>query len=141
VETQKVAVVNDPGYFRKYLRSDTASILFSFEAGVDSGNYLQKGYDGILYLPKDGEGTEYQLLSKKQLGIASKKYLERQLSKARENRMLENQGIDKAMLDSISEASDRSVMVSNKVTGTEGKSKQANAGLAYGIGFGSGLPK
>jgi ABC-2 type transport system permease protein len=43
------------------------------------------------------------------------------------------------MLDSISEASDRSVMVSNKVTGTEGKSKQANAGLAYGIGFGSGL--
>jgi|688.fasta_scaffold307253_2 ABC-2 type transport system permease protein len=139
VETQKVAVVNDPGYFRKYLRSDTASILFSFEAGVDSGNYLQKGYDGILYLPKDGEGTEYQLLSKKQLGIASKKYLERQLSKARENRMLENQGIDKAMLDSISEASDRSVMVSNKVTGTEGKSKQANAGLAYGIGFGSGL--
>jgi ABC-2 type transport system permease protein len=42
-------------------------------------------------------------------------------------------------LDSISNASDDAVMLKNRVTDAKGNSKQANAGLAYGIGFGSGI--
>ncbi len=61
------------------------------------------------------------------------------MNKAIENHLLEQKGIDKSTLDSISAVSDNAVMLNNKVTDGEGESKQANAGLAYGIGFGSGI--
>ena len=61
------------------------------------------------------------------------------MNKAIENHLLEQKGIDKSTLDSISAVSDNAVMLNNKVTDGQGVSKQANAGLAYGIGFGSGI--
>jgi ABC-2 type transport system permease protein len=139
IEKQKVAVVNDPGFFIKHLRSDSATIIFEFVSGVDSNNFTAKGYDGILYLPAEEGKTNYELRSKKQFGLGSKGYIEKQLNKAIENHLLELKGIDKSTLDSISSVSDNAVMLNNKVSDGEGKSKQSNAGLAYGIGFGSGI--
>ena len=138
-EKQKVAVVNDPGYFKKHLKSDSNTIVFEFASGIDSNNYVAKGYDGILYLPQEEGRTNYELRSKKQFGLSSKGHIEKQLNKAIENHLLEQKGIDKSTLDSITAVSDNAVMLNNKVTDGEGVSKQANAGLAYGIGFGSGI--
>lgn len=139
VDMQRIAVINDPGYFEKYLRSDSSNVVFEFAPGVDSSNYIQKGYDGILYLPEGSDARDYQLLSKKQLGLNPKEYIERQLNKAIENHLLEENGIDKSMLDSISRASYSHARLSNKISGEKGKTKESNAGLAYGIGFGSGI--
>lgn len=138
-EKQKVAVVNDPGYFSQNLKSDSSHVSFDFTPGVDSLNYMQKGYDGVLYLPTDPGKTNYELRSKKQFGLEAKGYIEKQLNKAIESHLLQERGIEKQTLDSISKASDKAVKLNNKVTDGEGKSKQANAGLAYGIGFGSGI--
>ena len=139
-ERTSVAVVNDPGYFKQYLNDDSAAMVgFTFPTGVDSNNYIAKGFDGILYLPQDPAGKNYELRSRKQLGLATQEYIERKLNKAIENHLLEEKGIQKALLDSIANASNRAVSVNNKVTDAGGKSKQANAGLAYGIGFGSGI--
>jgi ABC-2 type transport system permease protein len=138
-EKQKVAVVNDPGYFSQNLKSDSSHVSFDFTPGVDSLNYMQKGYDGVLYLPTDPGKTNYELRSKKQFGLEAKGYIEKQLNKAIENHLLQERGIEKQTLDSISKASDKAVKLNNKVSDGEGKSKQANAGLAYGIGFGSGI--
>src|SRR5678815_5288512 len=60
-EKQSVAVVNDPGYFKNSLKSDSNSVIFSFDPSADSLNYTSKGYNGILYLPANG--NDYQLLS------------------------------------------------------------------------------
>lgn len=139
VDMQKIAVVNDPGYFSKYLRSDSSKVAFDFTSGVDSSNYILKGYDGILYLPDGNNARDYELLSKKQLGLTPKEYIERQLNKAIENHLLEENGIDKSMLDSISRASNSHARLNNKISGEKGKTKESNAGLAYGIGFGSGI--
>lgn len=139
IEKQKIAVVNDPGYFKEHLRSDSSTIVFDFVKGVDSINYSAKGYDAILYLPVQEGMRNYELISKKQVGLGSKGSIEKQLNRAIESHMLEERGIDKSTLDSISAVSDKAVMLNNKVTDTDGKSKQANAGLAYGIGFGSGI--
>lgn len=139
VDMQKIAVVNDPGYFSKYLRSDSSKVAFDFTSGVDSSNYILKGYDGILYLPEGNNARDYELLSKKQLGLTPKEYIERQLNKAIENHLLEENGIDKTMLDSISRASNSHARLNNKISGEKGKTKESNAGLAYGIGFGSGI--
>jgi ABC-2 type transport system permease protein len=139
VDMQKIAVVNDPGYFSKYLRSDSSKVAFDFTSGVDSSNYILKGYDGILYLPEGNNARDYELLSKKQLGLTPKEYIEHQLNKAIENHLLEENGIDKSMLDSISRASNSHARLNNKISGEKGKTKESNAGLAYGIGFGSGI--
>lgn len=139
VDMQKIAVVNDPGYFSKYLRSDSSKVAFDFISGVDSSNNILKGYDGILYLPEGNNARDYELLSKKQLGLTPKEYIERQLNKAIENHLLEENGIDKTMLDSISRASNSHARLNNKISGEKGKTKESNAGLAYGIGFGSGI--
>jgi len=136
-EKQRIAVVNDPGYFKANLKSDSNSVIFSFDAGVDSLNYASKGYNGILYLP--GSGTEYKLISSKQVGLESKSYIRKQLNKTVESHLLQERGIQKTTLDSISEATDNAVELTNVVLEKDGKAKQANAGLAYGIGFGSGI--
>jgi len=138
-EKQKVAVVNDPGFFKQNLKSDSSLVIFDFAPGVDSTNYVDKGFDGILILPVEAGSIQYELRSKKQFGLESKGYIERQLNKAIENNLLQQRGIEKSTLDSITKASGNAVSLKNKVTDAEGKSKQANAGLAYGIGFGSGI--
>jgi ABC-2 type transport system permease protein len=137
-EKRKVAVVNDPGFFSSNMKSDSSSVIFDFNAAVDSNNYEAKGYDGILYLPPEGS-RQYELRSKKQFGLDSKGYIERQLNKAIESNLLQQRGIEKATLDSISKASDKAVDLNNIVKEQDGKSRQANAGLAYGVGFGSGI--
>lgn len=112
-EKQRIAVVNDPGYFKANLKSDSNSVIFSFDAGVDSLNYASKGYNGILYLP--GNGTEYKLISSKQVGLESKSYIRKQLNKTVESHLLQERGIQKTTLDSISEATDNAVELTNVV--------------------------
>ena len=139
VETRKVAVVNDPGFFAKYMRSDSGREEFDFKAGVDSTNYVEQGFDGILYLPQETGSRDYLLQSKKQFGLSANEYVERQINKAIENHLLEEQGIGQQMLDSIAAASKGHARLSNKVSDEEGRSENANAGLAHAIGFGSGI--
>jgi ABC-2 type transport system permease protein len=79
------------------------------------------------------------LHSSKQLGFETTRYVERQLNKALENKLLLEKGIDKSTLDSIADASEENVVLKNMVADEEGKSKESNAGIAYGVGFGSGL--
>jgi ABC-2 type transport system permease protein len=138
-ERQKVAVMNDPGYFKQNMKSDSTLVIFDFPAGVDSSNYEKKGFDAILYLPTDSTTRKHVLHSKKQIGLEPKGYIERQLNKAMENHLLLERGIEKAILDSISEASNDAIELNNIVREKDGKAKQTNVGLAYGIGFGSGI--
>jgi ABC-2 type transport system permease protein len=139
VETQKVAVAKDDGFFSKYMFSDTGRVVFDFAPDVDSNNYMKKGYDAVLYPPSDEEGKKYRLISRKQAGLGTKRYVERQLNKAIEGRMLEARGIDRAVIDSINRASEASAVLENRVSDQEGPAKQTNAAIAYGIGFGSGM--
>lgn len=135
----KLAVVNDPGFFAKNLKTDSSKVVLDFKAGVDSANYEAKGYDGILYLPADSLSAKYTIYSKKQIGIESNEYIRRQFNKAIEIHLLQQRGIEKAVLDSINRESEAAVELSNIVKEKDGKSKEANAGLAYGIGFASGI--
>lgn len=133
-----IAVMNDPGFFEKNFSADSTRMVVDFHAQADSLNYDKKGYEGILYLPADSTG-KFVLLSKKQLGIEHKEYLERRLNNAIEARMLVENGIEKSKLDSISKKAESAVDLLNIVQEKGGGSKKANAGLAYGIGFGSGI--
>lgn len=132
---EKIAIVNDPGFLQKNLKSDSSFIIFEFPADINSSNYLEKGYSGLLQVNSDTAKQKYVIESKKTMSMESMEFIERQMNKAIEDNMLMQLQIDKKTLDSISKVSKAEAQVENKlVTG-----EQANAGLAYGIGFGSGI--
>jgi len=139
-DSQRLAVVGDPGFYSRYLVSDSNRLVFSFEAGVDSLNFVDKGYDGILYLPDQQNGQNYQLRSSRQFGLATIELIERSLDKALQNRMLEERGIDQAFIDSLAAAGRSGLArLDTRVYEDGGNTKESNAGMAYGIGFGSGI--
>jgi ABC-2 type transport system permease protein len=138
-EQLSIAVINDPGYLKTNLKNDTGNVVFSFSEKTDTTNYKAKKYDAALYVAEVNGTLISDLHSEKQIGFEATRYIERQLNKAVENNLLLERGINKSTLDSIADASEENVMLTNMVDDGDGKSKEANTGIAYAIGFGSGL--
>ena len=62
----RIAVIDDNGYFKDYLKSDS-SIIFDFTASLDTLNYEAKGCTAVLIIPllHQGEKTIYRLKYKR----------------------------------------------------------------------------
>jgi ABC-2 type transport system permease protein len=138
-EEVNIAIAVDPGFLKENLKGEEGDVVFQFTQDVDSLNFTQKGFDGVLYPTVVDEKLVANLHSKKQLAFEKTNYIDRQLNKAVENNLLLQRGIQKSTLDSIASASKENVTVRNLVSDEKGKTKESNAGLAYGIGFGSGI--
>jgi ABC-2 type transport system permease protein len=131
----RIAVINDPGFLQKNLDSDSSFVIFEFPNDVNSSNYEEKGYAGLLRVNPDTAARRYVIESKKSLGIETMDYVERQVEKAIEYNMLQEKNIERKLLDSISNASKKAAKVTNELeTGRE-----ANNKLPYLIGFGCGI--
>ena len=135
----RIAIVNDPGFLEQHIKSEKGNVVFDFTKEADSINYKNKAFDGILYPLMQNGKLVAELYSSEQLGLESSNYIEHQLNKALENNLLLQKGIQKSTLDSVAEASEKNVELKNMVADEVGQSKEANTGLAYAIGFGSGL--
>src|SRR5262249_25717646 len=81
----------------------------------------------------------YTIYSRKQLAMESMDDIDNRMNKAYQDKLLEQQGINRSILDSVSSASNNAIHVENRMLDTNGKEKEANANAAWGIGFGSGL--
>ena len=138
-EETKIAVASDPGFLKDQLKSADGETIFTFTTDVDSLNYSSKGFDAVMYPKIEQDKLVANIHSKKQLGLEKSNYIDRELNKAVENNLLLERGIQKSTLDSIQHASKENVSIKNLVKDEEGKNKESNAGLAYGIGFGSGI--
>ena len=136
---KKIAVINDPGMFKSNLKGDSLRLAFDFISGIDSSNFFDKGYDAVLNLNNDSVTRKFTIHSKKQLGIDAQDMIENKLDRAFENNQLQQKGIRKETLDSISKKSIGAFSIENRLTFEQGKSKEVNAQLNYGIGFGSGI--
>ncbi|MEP6675589.1 MAG: ABC transporter permease [Ferruginibacter sp.] len=135
---KKIAVINDPGIFGNNLQTDSSKIIFNFAAGVDTLNFLDKGYDGVLDFKHDSVKRQYLIITKKQLGLGNKSYIEGQINKAFEKKLLIQSNIRKAVLDSIDQEVARIPELENRKW--NGKSTEnVNAGVTSGIGFGCGI--
>jgi len=133
-EIVKIAVPND-NFFKSSLKSDSSSVVFQVDSTVNQSNLDQKGYTAFL---KPARDTIF-IISRKQIALESMGLVEHQLTKAYENSLLEERGIKKKVLDSVSQVSEHAFEVKNKLVNATGVEKEANAGLAYIIGYGSGL--
>jgi ABC-2 type transport system permease protein len=136
---KKIAVINDPGMFKANLKGDSLRLAFDFTSNVDSNNFSAKGYDAVLNLNNDSTARKFTIHSKKQLGIDAQGLIENKLDRALENSQLLKKGIRKETLDSISNQTIGAFTIDNRLTSDKGKSKEVNAQLNYGVGFGSGI--
>ena len=135
----RIAVVDANNYFRDYLKSDS-SIAFVYGADLDTSNYEKKGCTAVLIVPplKEGQKAIIRLKYKKQLGVADGNELENRVNNAITDHMIfQKTNITRSKLDSIRSESDLADVRSFEDSGTEAKA--SSQGLAYGIGYASGL--
>lgn len=138
-ETLTVAVADQNGFFKNSLKSSN-SIKFEFPEGVDTTNYLKKGYTAILTIPKLDSGSKksgYTIRSKKGIGMAAQRTIEEKVDDAAEEHMLLLAGIKRADLDSIRHESSLGTVTPLQEKGDT--ATESNQGLAYGIGYASGF--
>lgn len=136
LDQEKIAVIDAGGFFEGNLEN-TKTITFGFPNGVDSTNYLQKGYTAILYPPL-GDNKNYRLISKKQIGIIAEEHLEKQINKSLQNNLLKSKyNIDTKQMEAERKKAGSAEISQTFREGTE--IKKGNSGLAYGIGYGSGF--
>lgn len=133
-----IAVVDNNGFFKEHL-SNSNRISFDFPQGVDTTNYLARGYSAILVIPKF-EGlakVNYILRSKKSIGMSAEGAIEDKINGAIEDHMLELAGVNRASLDSIHRESRFAQLKSYQEKGAS--ASESNGTLAYAIGYASGF--
>jgi ABC-2 type transport system permease protein len=135
----RVAVVDENGFFKNYLKSDS-TITYDFSPGLDTANYEQKGCTAVLIIPllQEGQRPVYRLKYKKQLGFAAEEDVKGHLRTAITDRMiLEKTGVNRTRLDSIRNASDDMDYQSYEDLGKQAKA--SNQTSSYVIGYISGF--
>lgn len=139
-DNRKIAVLDENGIFEKNFHSDK-SIEYDFRSDVNAENYTEKGYDAFLHIPDQyGSGSDsIMLVSDKQLGLGTEERIKDQIDDAIRNKAFLQNNIDKAVLDSINNLSEKDLYRFSPVIKQGNKTEESNAGLSYGIGYGSGI--
>ncbi len=134
VDHEKIAVVDNTGFFKGHLDSSKA-VTFEFPAGIDSTNYFAKGYSAILYTPPPNS-NKYRMISKKQMGMIAESGVEKTINRAIEDNLLKTTyNIDINKLDSLRDNADKAE-IDAAIKGKDSGIQKGNSQLAYGIGYG-----
>jgi ABC-2 type transport system permease protein len=131
---KKIAVEDRTGQLGKFLKSDTSKMVFSFNSGADTSNFIQKGYDGFLY-PVDSTGKHFLLKTPKAASNETMERIRNRLSTAYISSKLLEKNITVEQIDSINNSSSSYYTVDN----TDEKNKNVNSAVNSGIGFASGI--
>ena len=135
----RIAVIDANGYFKDYLKSDSA-ISFDFSPAIDSTNYEQKGCTAMLIIPllPEGQKTNYRLKYKKQLGLAGTSDLENRVDNAITDHLIfEKTAISRSKLDTIRHNSDIAQIMSYEDLGKTAKA--SNSGISFVFAYISGF--
>lgn len=139
-DKQTIAVKDENGIFKSSFRNDKY-MTYEFPADVNAGNFKQKGFSALLLIPKsfNTPNDSITLISEKQLGLTAEDKIKDQINLAIKNQELLKNNIDKKILDSINDIDEEELYRFTPVIKKGNRTEQSNAGLAYGIGFGSGI--
>ncbi|NCI49185.1 ABC transporter permease [Sediminibacterium roseum] len=135
-----IAVIDKSGIFKNNLKG-TEELEFSFPEGVDTSNFIAKGYTDILLISdlSNPQGkTNYIIRSEKSLGYGLKKSVERRINAAIEDQRLQDNGIRKSQLDSIHKESQFAELKTEQLT-NDNKATESNEGMATMIGYACGI--
>jgi ABC-2 type transport system permease protein len=140
-EKNTIAVNDASGAFVNNLKSDSSQVTFVYDNDVNANNFSQKGYAGVLIIPKQDSVSKdtIRLISEKQLGLTNEEYIKGQLGSAMQKKLFKEKKFDKNAVDSILATSVTDVFEFSAYQQKEGKIQESNFWLAYGIGFTSGM--
>jgi ABC-2 type transport system permease protein len=140
VDKEKIAVIDNNGMFKNSFQSDKI-ISYEFPSDVNANNFNEKGYSGYLKIPENYNSPKdsITLISDKQLGINAEEKVKEQINSAIRNKAFLENNINKSVLDSINGIDEEQLYKFSTVIKQGDKTEQSNSGLAYGIGFGSGI--
>lgn len=135
-EKEKIAVIDEVGVLKGTLQN-SKSLSFEFPTGVDSTNYMKKGYSAMLYTPGPNN-KGYKLISEKQFGLIAESQLEDKINESLENQLLKSKyNVDLNELEAERKKAGTAQIEQTYKEGDE--VKKGNSGLAYGIGYGCGI--
>lgn len=139
-EKEKIAVLDENGIFEKNFESDDV-ITYEFPSDVNANNFKEKGYSAFLKIPEDYDtgNDSISLISDKQLGLSTEGRIRDEINKAIRNKAFLQNNIDREILDSINSLNENKMYQFSPVIKQGNKTEQSNAGLSYGIGYGSGI--
>ena len=140
-DTKYTIAVNDQnGIFKNNFKSGK-SITYEFPPGINANNFKEKGYSGLLNIPKnfDSPQDSITLISDKSLGFSTEDRIKDEINLAIKNRAFLEKNIDKKILDSINDLDEEKLYEFRPVIKKGNITQKANSGLAYAIGFGSGI--
>ncbi|HUS02057.1 MAG TPA: ABC transporter permease [Chitinophagaceae bacterium] len=140
-DTKHTIAVNDQnGIFKTGFKNDHG-ITYDFSSGINQNNFKEKGYSGVLNIPLtfDSPNDSITLISDRSLGFATEDRIRDQINLAIKNRAFLAKNIDKKILDSINDIDEEKLYHFKPKIIKGNSTQQANSGLAYGIGFGSGI--
>jgi ABC-2 type transport system permease protein len=136
ISHEKVAVVDPSGYLKSSLESGEM-ITYDFNAGVDTGNFVQKGFSAILYAPNSGinQTPNFKIITEKSLSRVANSKIEKDISQALENNMISQElKVDPRRIDSIKNRAD-AVQLQSEKKGEGGQLKSSDFNVANGLGY------
>lgn len=139
-DKQTIAVRDDNGIFKNNFRSSEI-IKYEYPSDVDANNFKAKGYSAFLNIPKtlDPDHDSISLVSDKSIGFVTEDKVKDQINSALRNQAFLEKNINKKILDSINDLDVEKLYKFSPVIKKGNRTEQSNSGLAYGIGFGSGI--
>jgi ABC-2 type transport system permease protein len=135
----RIAVIDANGYFKDYLKSDSA-ITFDFTPGLDTVNYVLKGCTAVLIIPvlPEGRNTVYRLKYKTQLSLAGTSDLENRVGDAiLDHLIFLKTTISRGRLDSLRNGSHIADLQAFEDNGKTAKA--SNQVMSYIVGYISGF--
>ncbi|HUS02216.1 MAG TPA: ABC transporter permease [Chitinophagaceae bacterium] len=140
-DSKHTVAVNDQNGIFKTSFKDDKSIKYEFPVDVNTNNFKEKGYSAYLIIPQkfDSPQDSITLISDKPLGFTTEDRITDQINMAIKNRAFLEKNIDRKILDSINDLDEEKLYNFRPVIKKGNTTEKANSGLAYAIGFGSGI--
>ena len=136
VRQEKVAVVDAQGILKSNLESSKA-VSYDFTNGVDTSNFVAKGYSAILLAPNTGSNNtpNFKLITEKSLSSIANNRIEDDISRALENNMISQElKVDPQQIDAIKDRAAAVSLETNK-RGEDGGITKSNFGVASALGY------
>lgn len=140
ISNEKVAVVDPHGYLRSNLEN-SKTVTYGFEAGVDTSNFIRKGYSAILLAPHSPANPtdNFKLITERSMNEIANSRIEKDISRSMENNMISQElKVDPKRIDSIKTRAE-AISIDSEKRGASGKTQRSSFGVARGIGYLTGF--
>lgn len=139
-ERSKIIVLDENGLFFEKLESNP-DINFSYtDEYIEDlkGNYEKRGYDGILYIPKNSVPNRAYIFSQKQLGLGVKSHVQSTMKYTLDNYFMQQMyNINRDSIKAIEQ--NTRIMLEQRKIGKDGEEEKSSTELSTVLGILAGI--